>query len=978
MPCLDGTTCNEGSTGPDGCKAGLYCNNRQTKNCTKGHYCPFGSKTPRKCHALALCPEGSKSQDIDIVATLFLLVCAGAAYLGGHCYGTLVSRGVWAFLVCGVLVAAMWMEDKVIAGFLSLFFTVVVANWALLQMAACPAFVARLLLFVSVAAALMLIGLVNPPWSMLAGGLSIFVFLVWLMSRHHFCVMMTGRGLLVVAFAVLLAGYWQNDPAFTTWIFVVLVLTGSGLLASWAYGHCRQRRQVELPFLTRWTPRSLASLAAPMEPQDSSATFGMEQGGAPAQQHASPLSPRRLEGSNPILTWGLSQQGTDHSRHVGPVAEKDASALADQVIPGRGVSFFLQDAGFYLPDGRQLLKNVSVAIGPGRRVAVMGPSGSGKTTLLAVLSGRASYGRVSGRLQVGGGSADDLRFLKYTTGFVPQDDVLLGELTVQENIHFQAVLRLPQGITAERVGEQVQRVAEDLKISHILKERVGTPDCRGVSGGQRKRVSIGMELVTEPLLLFADEPTSGLDSTTAHDVVWCLNDAAAKLGTTVISVIHQPRYETLCLFDDLILLGTGGGLMYSGPAEGTVEHFQKNLQIVFPANTNPADIFLDAIQVSHHIDDFAQIWCDRRPKVSQYPKTSKEFFHRQPPPFFRAVLIYMDRSLLQSLRAHNFMIMHQGLCIGTIMVVCTVLTYERLDQFIMQSAFASLFLMLLQSVASQRIFGADILVTMREARVGMPMVAYLLAKDLAALFEITLSSAVFTAVYGSQSGSQIDLPTLFAGSWAFVYCVFGLGYIFSIVLPNASSQMCLVVISFLCFCVAGVYQPQLPEMAAYFGGRGWMIPAMSPVRWLFGFLLTAEVSHLTDISRRGAAGSLSHKGYDLKYLDQCTSSTLGMDISTYTLKQAWLEKRGWVCSPAPMLLLGVIFRFMAGLCLMLAVYAQTSGWARFFGQSSVGSWKLAGKLFSLLIGFFLAVFLIAEIWSFGLLRMNWGWINPVK
>mmetsp|Transcript_14822 Transcript_14822/g.34664 ORF Transcript_14822/g.34664 Transcript_14822/m.34664 type:complete len:486 (-) Transcript_14822:72-1529(-) len=484
-----------------------------------------------------------------------------------------------------------------------------------------------------------------------------------------------------------------------------------------------------------------------------------------------------------------------------------------------------------------------------------------------------------------------------------------------------------------------------------------------------------MELVAQPLLLFADEPTSGLDSTTSHDVVKCLREAAAKLGTTVIGVIHQPRYDTLRLFDDLVLLGVGGCLVYAGATEAAVGHFRTCLHIAFPQDTNPADVMLDAIMPPQS-DTFAETWKSEWVHFrSSSNKTLPEVFNRQRVPFFRAVLVYMDRSMLQMLRAQTHLLVAQGLCIATTFVLCWVIRYDRLDQFLMQSAFAALFLMLLQGVSAQRVFGVDLLVTWREARVGMPMVAYFVAKDLAALFEITLSAAVFTAAYGSQSGAQLELHRLFASSWAFVYTTFGLNYIFSIILSPGAAQMSAVVSSFISFCVAGVYQPQLPEIAAMLDHRGWMIPALSPVRWLFGFLLTAEATQLTEIARQGSKGALANKGYDLKYLDQCTSSLLGVDESSKTLQQAWESNRGWVCSTAPLLLLGLIFRFLAGLCLMLYVHAQTSGWARFFGQSNVGLWKLVGHLFTLLVGSFLTVFLFAEIWTFGILKLDIDFIK---
>merc|ERR1719188_1046426 len=125
-----------------------------------------------------------------------------------------------------------------------------------------------------------------------------------------------------------------------------------------------------------------------------------------------------------------------------------------------------------------------------------------------------------------------------------------------------------------------------------------------------------------------------------------------------------------------------------------------------------------------------------------------------------------------------------------------------------------------------------------------------------------------------MSGAHITLAKLFAGSWAFVYCVFGMSYIYSITLSAGAAQMCAVVSAFLAFCVAGAYQPLLPQIAGMFDGRGWMIPALSPVRWLYGFLITAEAPHLTDLSKAVAQWQLRNAGYDLRYLGTCQSNLI--------------------------------------------------------------------------------------------------------
>ncbi|CAK0827454.1 unnamed protein product, partial [Prorocentrum cordatum] len=473
------------------------------------------------------------------------------------------------------------------------------------------------------------------------------------------------------------------------------------------------------------------------------------------------------------------------------------------------------------------------------------------------------------------------------------------------DIRYQASLRMPAGTTYVQLAAKTAQVMEDLSLSKISGARVGTPECRGVSGGQRKRVSIAMELVTGPRLLFADEPTSGLDSFTSHEVVGSLTKVARSQSTTSVAVIHQPRWETLELFDDLVLLGAGGCLVYAGTTRDVVEHFRSRLQVEFPPNMNPADRLLDSIQ--RDPDACADVWRDysQTLEAPEEEPAPPSLFHRQRPAFFQGVLIFMDRSMLQSVRAGRTILINQVLCVGMVTVLCSTIEYQYFDRFMMQAAFAALFLMLLHCIAAQRVFGPDLLVTSREARVGGPMVAYLVAKDLAALFEITLSAIVFTAAYGILSGVHFSLARLFSGSWAFLYSVSGMSYIYSITMSPGSAQMCGVGSSVIAFCMAGSFNPLLPDLVGMLGGRGWMLPALSPVRWLYGFLLTAEAGHLTEFSRSVYEDHLRQAGYDLSHLDMCQANLLGRKETDHTLKQDWLEGRGWVCSAAPMLLLGM-------------------------------------------------------------------------
>mmetsp|Transcript_72456 Transcript_72456/g.223912 ORF Transcript_72456/g.223912 Transcript_72456/m.223912 type:complete len:197 (+) Transcript_72456:130-720(+) len=148
------------------------------------------------------------------------------------------------------------------------------------------------------------------------------------------------------------------------------------------------------------------------------------------------------------------------------------------------------------------------------------------------------------------------------------------------------------------------------------------------------------------------------------------------------------------------------------------------------------------------------------------------------------------------------------------------------------------------------------------------------------------------------------------------------------------------------------------------------VPALSSVRWFWGYLITAEAHFLTDLSRTYGAPALRDKGYDLDYLD-CSLAGLDDDgAGSLNLRQAWKNGRGCVCSGLDMLLLGIVFRFLAIVCLSLHVHAKTSGWARFFGQYERGAWKLMGRLFALLVGCFLFMVLVVEVWIFGIIRVD--------
>lgn len=241
-----------------------------------------------------------------------------------------------------------------------------------------------------------------------------------------------------------------------------------------------------------------------------------------------------------------------------------------------------------LKSTRDVLSGVSGLVRPGELMAMLGPSGSGKTTLLTALAGRLP-GKISGNISYNGQPFSSS--MKRKTGFVSQDDVLYPHLTVLETLTYAALLRLPKKLTTEEKVEQAESVIVELGLTRCRNSVVGGPLLRGVSGGERKRVSIGQEMLVNPSLLLLDEPTSGLDSTTAQRIIatlWGL----ARGGRTVITTIHQPSSRLYRMFDKVVVLSEGSPI-YSGQAGRVMDYFGSIGYAPGFSFMNPADFLLD-------------------------------------------------------------------------------------------------------------------------------------------------------------------------------------------------------------------------------------------------------------------------------------------------------------------------------------------------------------------------------------------------
>eukprot|EP01038_Epipyxis_sp_PR26KG_P005179 gene5179-7206_t len=249
---------------------------------------------------------------------------------------------------------------------------------------------------------------------------------------------------------------------------------------------------------------------------------------------------------------------------------------------------------------KTIINNVDGTI-TGGLWGIMGASGSGKTTLLSVLSLRMDTNRMnrSGQVTMNGKKYTS-NLLKSMSGYVMQDDLIHAMLTVSETLYYASALRMSSTFTAAERQQRCNEVLELMGIGYCKDVIVGDSRNKGISGGERKRVCVAMELLNKPKLLFLDEPTSGLDSTTALDLMNTLKQLADSGECTVVCTIHQPQTKIYNLLDNLLLMKKGE-IVYMGSCAKADTFFAKQ-GYPCPEKTNPADHLIDLISQGTNAD----------------------------------------------------------------------------------------------------------------------------------------------------------------------------------------------------------------------------------------------------------------------------------------------------------------------------------------------------------------------------------------
>lgn len=311
---------------------------------------------------------------------------------------------------------------------------------------------------------------------------------------------------------------------------------------------------------------------------------------------------------------------------------EDESSGSDSEEPVKGVAknesvFTYQNVNYTIPyekGERKLLSDVQGYVRPGKLTALMGASGAGKTTLLNTLAQRINFGVVTGDFLVDGRPLP--KSFQRATGFAEQMDVHEGTATVREALRFSALLRQPREVSIEEKYEYCERIIDLLEMRTIAGATIGKIG-QGLNQEQRKRVTIGVELASKPeLLLFLDEPTSGLDSGAAFNIIRFLRKLADS-GQALLVTIHQPSAVLFEYFDELLLLKSGGRVVYHGPlgkdSRELIHYFEKNGAKKCPHNANPAEYMLEAIGAGNP-DYEGQDWGDVWAASPEHEQRSKE------------------------------------------------------------------------------------------------------------------------------------------------------------------------------------------------------------------------------------------------------------------------------------------------------------------------------------------------------------------
>ncbi len=448
-------------------------------------------------------------------------------------------------------------------------------------------------------------------------------------------------------------------------------------------------------------------------------------------------------------------------------------------------------------------------------------------------------------------------------------------------------------------------ILKSLQLSHVQNSRVGSTAAPVISGGERKRVSIGMELAAAPMALFLDEPTSGLDATSASSIVSILK-AVSRLGITVVTIIHQPRHEIFEAFDSILLLGAGR-VIYSGN-EAEAQAYFEDCGFNFPESHNPADTIMDIIagqghlykklgdtDVSHLIEQW-KYRQDAMKAVTGFPSpipSSVEVValdktvQMRGAPWYRQTYFCLRRALLQQYRLISSFYAEIGVATLAGLLLGLAETsqdgimfrgifhhpYELLSSSADYNSVPEMSLLigvacgLIASPPGVKVFGEEKLIYAREASSGHNRFAYYIGKVLSTLPRMILSTLHFTVVFMYLSTPRMPWGAAFIANFLYFYCIYGLSSCGSMVTRREDGPLIATMTSLVVGIISGV-KPSLHTVAGWHMTWLWR---MSPGTWLSEAYFTENVTpwgylYQIDHAAAGTGFKLGHYSLDLTVL----------------------------------------------------------------------------------------------------------------
>lgn len=487
----------------------------------------------------------------------------------------------------------------------------------------------------------------------------------------------------------------------------------------------------------------------------------------------------------------------------------------------------------------RLLDDISLVLYPGEFVGLMGPSGCGKTSLLNVLSGNArpTAGRV---LYNGLDLYENLPRFRPQAGYVPQDDIMHPDLTVREVLFYNARRNFPPEVSDDAIHAKIRELCADLGLDDRLDTLVGSPLRKTLSGGQKKRVNLALELLNDPKILFLDEPTSGLSSADARKVMESLHALARRRGIGIILTIHQPSLKIYNLFDKVIYLKRGK-LGYFGPAlpdsinffqdgEGDMSDPDSVMETLEDLSEEQISArFRGSPQYQKFVEERAGHLRDEAPTT-----TSGDDFYRKP--WWRQLPVLISREVRMKLRDRGSLMMSavQALVIGLLLGL--VFRHQPPWNYpLFLLSFVSLWFGL---NGAARELVAERVIFRRESRGGLAPLAYLLAKTISQsllnfpqiLLVLTLAVALTGLQFPFWLGLGICFLTALAGT------AIGL-LVSSLARSEVAAIVTVPLILVPCILLGGLLKP-LHDMQDDF--RLDLAAAAMPSRWSYEAMVMAE------------------------------------------------------------------------------------------------------------------------------------------